>query len=262
MSGKKKAAAKRPAKAQAAASKQPIMVTFVLDRSGSMASCRDATISGFNEWKNDQKQHGNVLFSLTTFNQQTTIEHPARPVGEIPDLTLESYVPGGNTALYDAIGRTVALLETKLAAEVIKPVKNLFVIMTDGEENASREFTRQRIFDLIESKRKAGWDFVFLGANQDAFATGASLGVPQGATMHYVSTHAGVKAASSVLRGATMAYMSSASPAAGGKFFGYDPIHDPQIQAVDWQKPPVAVGGKPGDPFVVTPKVKPKHERL
>ena len=162
-----------------------ILINFVLDKSGSMDAIRSATISGFNEFKNDQaRESGNAFFTLTLFDTRFNTVCEAVPVREVPDLDLQTYVPDGCTALYDAVGHTMRITDDFVAAH--KPDQILFVIMTDGMENASREFDRSRIFQMIEDRRKlAQYEFVYLGANQDSYEVGSSMGVAHGHMMDY-----------------------------------------------------------------------------
>jgi hypothetical protein len=176
---------KRTGKAKKDAASRSILINFVLDASGSMDVIRDATISGFNEFKNDQaREDGEVRFTLTLFDTDITRLCAAVPVREVPDLDVDNYQPGGCTALYDAIGHTMRITDDYVA--VHKPDQVLFVIMTDGEENASREFSRERIFQMIQDRQKlADYDFIYLGANQDSYAVGAQMGVADGRMLDY-----------------------------------------------------------------------------
>ena len=162
-----------------------ILINFVLDKSGSMDAIRSATISGFNEFKNDQaRESGEALLTLTLFDTSFRTACEAVPLREVPDLDHQAYAPGGCTALYDAIGHTMRITDDYVAAH--KPDQVLFVIMTDGYENSSREFSRERIFQMIEDRRKlAQYEFVYLGANQDSYAVGASIGVAAGHMLDY-----------------------------------------------------------------------------
>lgn len=157
-----------------------ILINFVLDKSGSMEAIRSATISGFNEFKNDQtRESGEALLTLTLFDTGFRTVCEAVPLREVPDLDLQSYQPGGMTALYDAIGYTMRIADEYVAAH--NPHQVLFVIMTDGEENSSREFSRDRIFRMIEERRaRAEYEFVYLGANQDSYRVASSMGVADG----------------------------------------------------------------------------------
>lgn len=163
-------------------------VSFLLDETGSMDSVRDATISGFNEYLGTLKSNENkVLFTLTQFNS-TKIDtvHAGTPVKSVAPLTRETYRPAANTPLYDAIAHVIHATEAAVEGKLTGP-QVLVVIMTDGHENASREYNRDRIFRLISEKEAAGWTFAFLGANQDAWAVAESIGVQRGNSLNYAA---------------------------------------------------------------------------
>lgn len=174
------------------------LINFLLDKSGSMNEVLDSTISGFNEYLDSQKSaEGRTLFSLTTFNTQGAASQASiqsvyvgKPVAEVPALTRQSYVPGGMTPLYDAIGETLARVEDRIEGSEEKPDVVLFVIMTDGLENKSREYTAASIKPLIErAEKELGWTFVFLGANQNVWAAGATLGISKGNVLDYTASY-------------------------------------------------------------------------
>lgn len=170
-------------------------ISVVLDRSGSMSTVWDDTIGGFNSFLEEQRKlPGECTISAIQFDSEYDVLYTAKSIADAPKLTKETYVPRGSTALLDAIGRTINDTGAKLAAmsEDQRPSKVLFVILTDGQENASREFSRQKVFDMIKLQRETyKWDFVFLGANQDAISTGTSLGMAAGSTMTYASNAVG-----------------------------------------------------------------------
>ena len=185
--GGKKPAARRPA-GTPSTSKEPvhrdqehrtILINFVLDKSGSMDVIRDATISGFNEFLVDQQREGGeARMTLTLFDTRFFTVAEAVPVREIAPLDFETYAPGGCTALYDAIGYTMRITDDYVAEH--DPDQVLFVIMTDGMENASREFDQHRIFQMIQDRQaRAEYEFIYLGANQDAYAASERIGVAQ-----------------------------------------------------------------------------------
>lgn len=149
---------------------------FLLDRSGSMETCRDDTIGGFNAFLREQKEEGGTM-SLIQFDHEYHVSYPTKPIAEVEPLTTETFVPRGSTALLDAIGRMI-----KDNASLARPT---VVILTDGQENASHTYTRAHVKDLIDQKTNDGWTFVYLGANQDAFAEAGSIGISPGATMNY-----------------------------------------------------------------------------
>lgn len=166
-----------------------LFVSFVLDETGSMSSVKSQTIAGFNEYLETLKSDDNakdIRFALTKFNsERVNVIYDGVKLDKVEKLTDETYRPAALTPLYDAIGQTVRALETKLNGK--KKQKALVVIQTDGEENHSKEFDSKGIFALIDEKKKAGWTFVFLGADQDAWLTGQKLGLDQGNVISYAS---------------------------------------------------------------------------
>lgn len=181
----KKKAAKKPAKTNKIKKQTPVptLLSFILDESGSMESVKTATISGFNEYLNTMKKDkGEIKFTLTLFNTTgIKITLDSKPIAEVPELTNSTYQPNNGTPLYDAIGQTINALDRALKGKESKVKKGelavVVTIMTDGEENASREFDHKKITDLIAAKTKEGWVFTFLGSNQDAWVVGQALGV-------------------------------------------------------------------------------------
>lgn len=149
---------------------------FILDRSGSMESCWDDTIGGFNAFVADQKALGGTL-TLIQFDHEYLVSYANRPIGEVEPLTRETFKPRGSTALLDAIGRAIKECKTSAPPTVI--------IFTDGLENASHEYTKSHVKDLIEARQNDGWTFVYLGANQDAFAEAGSIGIAPQGTVNY-----------------------------------------------------------------------------
>jgi Mg-chelatase subunit ChlD len=147
---------------------------FLLDRSGSMESCRDDTIGGFNSFVKDQVAVGGRL-TLIQFDHEIETTFSDMELKNVKPLTTESFKPRGSTALLDAIGTTI---KTKTGTPLV-------IILTDGHENASTKFTKSHIKDLVEQKTKDGWTFMYLGANQDAFAEAGSIGISSERTMNY-----------------------------------------------------------------------------
>lgn len=163
-----------------------MFVSFILDETGSMLSVKGQTISGFNEYVETlqrEENAGRIRFALTKFNsEKIEVVHDGVKLAEVEALTGDSYRPNYVTPLYDAIGTTIRALETRLEG---KKRNVLVVIQTDGQENDSKEFTLRGIFDLISDKKAAGWTFVFLGADQDAWVAGHVLGIEKGNVMSY-----------------------------------------------------------------------------
>jgi len=169
-------------------------ITIVLDRSGSMQSIRTDTIGGFNSFLSDQqKAQGTASLSLHQFDDIHDTIYAGVPIGEVKPLTTETFVPRGSTALFDAIGKAINETGARLSKEAAEHV--VFVIITDGGENASKEFKSAQIKEMIKHQTDAyNWQFVFLGANQDAFAAGGNIGVSAGNTMSFAANAAGVNA--------------------------------------------------------------------
>lgn len=191
---------KRPKKT---GKKGKLFVSFVLDETGSMISCKEQTIGGFNEYIKGLQNKGNdILFTLTKFNtDKIDIIHDSVDIKDVLLLNDDTYIPAACTPLYDAIGRTVRSLEKETKG---KKGGVLMVIQTDGLENASKEYTRDGIFNLITEKKKDGWTFAFLGADQDAWATSQFLGISKGNTLSYGL--ADTRRTISRLSGQTMSY--------------------------------------------------------
>jgi Mg-chelatase subunit ChlD len=148
---------------------------FILDRSGSMETCRDDTIGGFNAFLGEQKVEGGTL-TLILFDHEYQVVYSAKPIEEVAPMTRDAFVPRGSTALLDAIGKTIK--DTPTGTPTV-------VILTDGQENSSHQYTKAHIKDLVEQKTKEGWTFVYLGANQDAFAEAGGLGIAPSCTVNY-----------------------------------------------------------------------------
>ena len=172
-------------------------ITVVLDRSGSMSDIITDTIGGFNTFlKEQQSQPGEALFTLTQFDNEYEIVHDGIDIKKVPKLNNKTYIPRGSTALLDALGRTIISVGNRLSNmnEEDRPEKVIFVILTDGEENDSREFTYEKVNEMINHQRDVyNWDFIFLGANQDAIQTGANLGIGRGCSLTYASNSIGTQ---------------------------------------------------------------------
>lgn len=168
-------------------------ITLLLDRSGSMACVKDDMEGGMNRFVDDQKKViGEVNFTLAQFDTEYEIVHNGIKVKDVPQLDL---IPRGATALLDAVGRTIIATEERLAklSDKEKPNIILMIIITDGHENSSHEFTKKQILDMIKTKQdKDKWQFTFLGANQDAIDEGSQIGVGVGQSMTYAQTKTGV----------------------------------------------------------------------
>lgn len=174
---------------QQEAGPQPLYVSLILDESGSMQSCKRAAIAGFNQYvKSLQDEPAPTWFTLTLFNaRRTEVRYRGVPVATVQELDVETYRPQDTTPLYDAIGHTLAAARKEAPAGC----KKLCVILTDGLENSSKEFTRQQIYALIKACEQEGWRFVYLGADHDVWAAGEDLGVAQECRVAFFKSHIG-----------------------------------------------------------------------
>lgn len=174
-------------------------ITIILDRSGSMQSVAADTIGGFNKFLSDQQAaSGEANITLNQFDHEFACVINDAPVKSAKPLDSTTFVPRGNTALFDAIGRAINATGARLSAlpEDQRPSKVVVVIITDGHENASREFTREKVDQMITEQRdKWKWEFVFLGANQDAIKTAGGLGISAANSMTYAANTKGTRAA-------------------------------------------------------------------
>lgn len=198
-------------------------ITVVLDRSGSMSSVADDTIGGFNRFLNDQRTAaGTAVITLHQFDHEFETMIKGIDVRSAHELTDKTFVPRGNTALLDAIGRAIGDTGNRMNAlpENERADKVVFVIITDGHENASHEYDHAKVFEMISHQRdKYKWEFVFLGANQDAIKAATNLGMAGANAMTYAANSVGTRSAfastSSNLRSlraggqSTMAYSKS-----------------------------------------------------
>jgi uncharacterized protein YegL len=154
-------------------------VTFVLDSSGSMSKIREDTIGGFNAFLDDQRdESGEATVTLYEFNDTVQRHYRGYPIVEAPSLDTETYTPGGQTALHDAIATAVDETDARIGA--MKPPERpdsvVVVVLTDGKENAS-ETTGEAVRERVERRQEDGWEFLFIGANQDAALTAEKMGI-------------------------------------------------------------------------------------
>jgi hypothetical protein len=161
-------------------------IILIVDRSGSMSSIREDAQGGINTFIKEQQKEGNANLTLVEFDQQIDAVYKQTDIKNVNDYEL---MPRGGTALYDAIGATLANADS-----VATTGKKIVVIVTDGGENSSREWTQEAIFDRIDSLKENDWDFLFLAANQDAMATGVSLGMAAGETVAFAASGQGMQA--------------------------------------------------------------------
>lgn len=203
----------------------------IVDRSGSMSNIVDDMEGGFATFLKEQRDvEGRMTVSITTFNTQAKTEISMTDISKVDGITIN---PAGGTALYDAIGTRIKTLGAQLKAmpESMRPGLVTVVIITDGEENSSREFNAADIKAMIDHQEEVyQWTFVYLGANQDAFAAGTAFGMKRGATMDYLATKAGVN---NMYSGLTKGIAKVRRMKAGGQsVFSADVLSDEQDEEI------------------------------
>ena len=190
-------------------------ITVILDRTGSMESIRDDTIGGFNTFLKQQKaEPGTATLTLVQFDTQDPYEviHRFKPIAEVPALNRETYVPRASTPLLDALGRGINDLEASLGAlkEEDRPSKVVVVVVTDGQENSSREFSKQQIEKMVKEKtEKSAWQFVFLSADLAAIDDAIAVGIHVDAVLLFEKSGKGTAGAWASLSARTSDYRSS-----------------------------------------------------
>lgn len=172
-------------------------LVFVLDKSGSMGGLETDTIGGYNAMlKKQQLVDGDCYITTVLFDNHYVLLHDRIDIKAVGPITEKEYQVGGSTALLDAIGNTINKIGNaqKHTAENYRAEKVMFVIITDGEENASREFSAERIKQMIEHQKNTySWEFVFLGANIDAVKTAADFGISADRAQNYHADSDGVE---------------------------------------------------------------------
>ncbi|MFM7540991.1 MAG: vWA domain-containing protein [Planctomycetota bacterium] len=172
-------------------------IACILDRSGSMESIREDAIGGFNAFlKTQREQSGQARLTLVLFDNEYEVPENGVPLARVKPLDSTTFVPRGATALYDAIGRTINEIGARLARlpEAERPAKVVVAILTDGQENSSKEFTREAIRSMIEHQRTAySWEFVYLAANQDAVMAASDIAIPAPAAFAFQADNLGIR---------------------------------------------------------------------
>ena len=190
-------------------------IVFILDRSGSMSGLEADTIGGFNSMIEKQKREaGEALISTVLFDNFSEVIHDRVPLGRVEPMTDKEYYVRGCTALLDAIGGAIHHIGNihKYAREEDVPEHTLFVITTDGMENASRRYDSETVKKMIErQKAKYGWEFLFLGANIDVVETASRFGIGADRAVNYHSDHQGTQLNYEVLSEAVSTVRSSAA---------------------------------------------------
>ena len=219
-------------------------IAVVLDSSGSMQSIKKDTIGGFNGFLEAQKEApGEATFTLIEFaqpqigaspwnvntpiggvlnvpredlNVPVTVKYDFMPIKAVSELTNESYIPSGGTPLLDTIAETINRTGKALRnlPEALRPSKVLFVIITDGEENASRVYNHQKVMEMIKHQSVVyKWEFMYLGANQDAIRVGATFGITRERSMSYGVSAGAIGSTYGVLATKTMAFRAASNAA-------------------------------------------------
>ena len=164
-------------------------LVFILDKSGSMSGLEKDTIGGFNSLiEKQRKEEGEAIVSTVLFSDNSTVIHNRITIKEVPLLTSKEYYVSGCTALLDAVGNAInyILIKHNEMSEVEVPEKTLFIITTDGQENASREYNYKKLKNLIDNvKEKYKWDFIFLGANIDTIGEASKFGIDANNAVSY-----------------------------------------------------------------------------
>ena len=172
-------------------------LVLIIDKSGSMDAIKEDAIGGFNSFLAEQQKiegGANVTFAL--FDDQYNLVHNGKDIDEVEDLTEETYIPSGTTALLDAVGLTVDRVGQRLDEldESEKPENVIVFILTDGHENSSSDYTRDKVKKMIEHQEaKYSWEFIYGGANQDAFAEAGGLGIKGKNTFNFDATGKGTR---------------------------------------------------------------------
>lgn len=191
-------------------------LVFILDRSGSMSGLEKDTIGGFNSMLEKQrKEPGDAVVSTVLFDNEIEVIHDRVAIADVPNLTDEEYYVRGCTALLDAVGGAIHHIGNvhKYARREDVPEKTLFIITTDGLENASRRYTYDKVRHMIEhQKERYGWEFIFLGANIDAAAEARRFGIDEAMAANYHCDEAGTALNYQVISEAITSVRASSAP--------------------------------------------------
>ena len=194
-------------------------LVMILDRSGSMGGLESDTIGGYNSMLQKQsKEEGDVLVSTVLFDDYSKVVHDRVPIGEIKPLTDKEYYVRGCTALIDAIGGAIHHIGNihKYAREEDRPEKTIFVITTDGMENASEHYTFDQVRRMVNRQQERyGWEFIFLGANMDAVSVAGNIGIRRNRAVEYLNDGKGIALNYEVISEAVTSMRTSAAPIDG-----------------------------------------------
>jgi uncharacterized protein with von Willebrand factor type A (vWA) domain len=176
------------------AKKNPVEIVVIVDRSGSMSGVRAEAIGGYNAFLAEQKKvKGAANLTLVLFDHEYTVPYASVPIEHVPDLNNETYQPRGMTALNDAIGRSLAALEMKA------PKHAIICVLTDGQENSSKEFTISQVRERIKSAEARGWQVQYLSSDLNAVRDASQYGVASVNTVQFKNDGAGMRSATQTL---------------------------------------------------------------
>lgn len=212
-------------------------LVFILDRSGSMSGLEEDTIGGFNSMiAKQKKEEGEAYVSTVLFDDRCEVLHDRVPMDRVPAMTDKEYYVRGCTALLDAVGGAIHHIATvhKYAKEEDRPEKTLFVITTDGMENASKHYSYEKVQTMIKKEQEEyGWEFIFIGANIDAVQEAKRFGIRKERAVNYVHDEMGTEAVYRSVNKAVCA-MRMAAPSFAAK--AMDSCNWKEDIAMDYQK--------------------------
>lgn len=198
-------------------SDQTTEIVLVLDESSSIDGLQDQTIQNLNDFFDSQRKvAGEAFVTVVKFCSSVSLAVDASPIGRLEKFSHYNYSPNGSTALLDAVGMSIVNTNTRFAEmdNTRRPSKVIFVILTDGEENCSRRFTRSEIKTMIQDQEtNFGWDFLYLGANQNAFSVGETMGIKPGKALSWSQTQTGMSGMFEAVSRSVSAYRDSGKPA-------------------------------------------------
>ena len=171
-------------------------LVFILDRSGSMSGLESDTIGGYNSFLEKQKEEdGSCLVSTVLFNQHSKVIHDRVDLVKIEKMDRKDYLASGTTALIDAMGDAIHHIKNvhKYIRKEDVPANTIFVIITDGLENASHKYSSDDVKKMVEQQKEKGWEFLFLGANIDSVETARTYGIAEDRTSDYLCDEAGIQ---------------------------------------------------------------------
>jgi uncharacterized protein YegL len=186
-------------------------IVCVIDRSGSMSNIALDAIGGYNSFIAEQKLiPGDAKLSLVLFDDRYDVIHDRINLQDVPELTMQVFAPRGMTALNDALGKSITYLGKELDKHQEQVDKVIFVILTDGGENSSLEYSQEAVANMIKHQTDVySWEFIFLAANQDAFKTGAGYNINAQNTSNFAATGAGTRGAYTAMSGMTTSFRTA-----------------------------------------------------